>query len=113
MKPRNDIVGPLRPQTCGTSSHPLETPFATSKDGKQLLNEGILNLNSEDFDTNPQRLLNRPSSMSRASPPNRFILNQTQPIRQSAEQVSQLPAGKATLQQINNINIESNEMLGK
>lgn len=53
--------------------------------------------------------------MSRASPSNnqRFMLNQTQPIRQSAEQVGQSPIGRTTLQQLNNINIESNEILGK
>lgn len=78
-----------------------------------MLNDGILNLNSEDFDQNPQRVLNRPSSMSRASPSNRFVLNQTQPVRQSAEQVGQSPVGSATMQQLNNINIESNEILAK
>lgn len=71
--------------------------------------------------------------MSRTNQQNqhsRFMLNHTQPIRQSAEQVkiqtddsivgggggSQVLTAhpkKATLQQINNINIESNEMLAK
>lgn len=69
--------------------------------------------------------------MSRASPQTRFVLNQTQPVRQSAEQVKLQPShansmvmgqqqqsildvnnGQATLQ-INNFNIESNEMLGE